>query len=209
MKKFLVFSLIFVLFFLSHKSSYCSMVIQGSFKEDIESSHFIIITTVDEIEYAESDLGEIVTKLFLSDTEVVKGEMQEVPKIIFIEGGELGDKKVIILGVPKFEIGQRYIFFLRFDNPVCPIIGLGLRSFILEKNLLAAEEMIYDYKHRKIYGIENDRINLSEPSDSDIKSLKNDQSLRSGQFIEMIKAIINQPDYVDTSINIPKQIRVK
>jgi hypothetical protein len=185
------------------------MVIQGSFKEDIESSHFIITTTVDKIEYAESDPGEIVTKLFLADTEVVKGEMQEMPKVILVEGGELGDQKVIILGVPEFEVGQRYIFFLRFDNPVCPIIGLGLRSFILEKNPVAGEEMIYDYKHRKIYGIENDRINLSEPSQSGIRSLRSDQSLRSGQFIEMIKAVMNQPDYVDTSTNIPKQIRVK
>ena len=78
------------------------------------------------------------------------------------------------------------------------------------KRLLNAfVEMIYDYKHRKIYGIENDRVNLSEPSQSGIRSLKSDQSLRSGQFIEMIKAVMNQPDYVDTSTNIPKQIRVK
>jgi hypothetical protein len=209
MKKFLAFGLFFALALFSHKTSFCSMVIEGSFKEDVESSHLIIITTVDKIEYAESSPGEIVTKLFLTDTEVVKGEVQDVPEVIFIEGGELGDKKVVILGVPEYEVGQRYIFFLRFDNPICPIIGLGLRSFILEKSPMSAEEMVYDYNYRKIYGIKNDRINRSVPSDSEITSLENEQSLKTGQFVEMIKSIMNQPDYVDISKNIPKQIRVK
>ena len=204
LRKFLFFLFFFLI---AVKSSYGTVVIEGSFKEDIESSHLIIATTISKIEYAETAPGDIVTKLFLANTEVIKGDPVEVPRVLTIEGGEINDKKVKILGIPEYKAGERYIFFLRFDNLICPIIGLGLRSFIVERGPVTGKEVIFNYNRRNVYGIKNDRVNLSDPSESDLKKLNGESSMQKREFVDIIRAIMNQQDYTDFSKNIPKRMR--
>ena len=131
----------------------------------------------------------------------------EVPRVLTIEGGEINDKKVKILGIPEYKAGERYIFFLRFDNLICPIIGLGLRSFIVERGPVTDKEVIFNYKRRNVYGIKNDRVNLSDPSESDLKKLNGESSMQKREFVDIIRAIMNQQDYTDFSKNIPKRMR--
>ena len=159
-------------------------------KEDIEASHLIITTTVQGIEYARSDPGGIVTKVSLSNTNVIKGDLKDAPQTIFIEGGELEGERVTVLGAPKFTVGEKYLLFLRFDNLVCPVVGMRLRTFLIKADPLTGQEYILDYNGRNIYGLEDGKLILPPPADAksegDLRALGGKSKLKPKNFGEMI-----------------------
>jgi hypothetical protein len=77
-------------------------------------------------------------------------------------GGKIGDERLFVSDIPEFEVGKKYLLFLRFDNPYCPIIGRYLRTFKIKHDPDLNRERIFSYHDEKIYGFQEDGRVLRE-----------------------------------------------
>ena len=165
-KLFLGLILVPVLIWLFNPIASFSMVIEGAIQVDMESAEFIAAVEITNIEARKED--RIYTYVTYRPIEVWKGEPDNLPHTIRMLGGKVGDERLIVSDIPQFEIGEKYLLFLRFDNPYCPIIGGHSRTFKIKKDPVGNREKIYSYHDEGIYGVQNDgRVRKKKLSDGD------------------------------------------
>ncbi len=140
------------------------LVIEGAIQADTESAEYIAAVEITKIEARKED--RIYTYVTYRPIEVWKGDPDALPRTIRMMGGKVGDERLIVSDIPQFEIGGKYLLFLRFDNPYCPIIGRHLRTFKIKPDRTGYGERIFSYHDEEIYGVQNDgRVRKKKLSD--------------------------------------------
>jgi len=127
-----------------------SKVIEGAIQADMESAEYIAAVVITDIETRRED--RIYTYITYRPIEILKGDPDTLPHTIRMMGGKVGNERLVVSDIPEFEIGEKYLLFLRFDNPYCPIIGRYLRTFKVRHDPAFNKETIFSYHDEKIYG---------------------------------------------------------
>jgi hypothetical protein len=135
-------------------------VIEGAIQVDMESAEFIAAVEITDIEARKED--RIYTYITYRPIEILKGDPINLPYTIRMMGGKVGNERLIVSDIPQFEIGEKYLLFLKFDNPYCPIIGRYLRTFKIKHDPTLNQERIFSYHDEKIYGFHDDGKVLKE-----------------------------------------------
>lgn len=102
--------------------------------------------------------------LFTRVTVVVEEEVYGVAgqQIVFdIAGGRDGGRAVIVDGMPEFELGGRYLLFLRagFEATADPVVGV-YQGFFQIASGQNGEEILLDAQGDFVLGIENDEVRV-------------------------------------------------
>jgi hypothetical protein len=143
----------------SMKTSF-SKVIEGDIRVDMERAEFIAAVEITNIEARKED--RIYTYVTYRPIEILKGNPDTLPYTIRMMGGRVGDERLFVSDIPEFEVGKKYLLFLRFDNPYCPIIGRYLRTFKIKHDPTWNRERIFSYRDEEIYGFHEDGKVLRE-----------------------------------------------
>jgi len=159
-KLFLCLVLVTVLVVLFPMKRSFSKVIEGDIQVDMEWAEFMAAVEITNIEARKED--RIYTYVTYRPIEILKGDPDKLPYTIRMMGGKVGDERLIVSDIPEFEVGERYLLFLRFDNPYCPIIGRYLRTFKIKHDPALNREKIFSYHDEKIYGFQGDGRVLKE-----------------------------------------------
>lgn len=168
-----------------------ALVIEGAIEEDVELAEFIATIEIKTLEVKQE--GSIYTYVTFDVIEVIKGDPKELPKTIRLRGGSIGGISEIVSDIPELQVGERYLVFLRFDNPSCPIIGGHVRTFKVKHDDRLGKEMVWSYQNEKIYGFgKNGRV---------LKKMSQVQETEwdIGRFREHLKDIMKRKDYRDRS----------
>jgi len=81
-----------------------------------------------------------------------------------IAGGSAEGMGVAVVGMPDFEVGKRYLLFLRkgYESVADPITGLSQGYFQIVPSEPEGRDVLLTSGHDTVVGIESDRV-LSEP----------------------------------------------
>ena len=77
-----------------------------------------------------------------------------------VAGGNDDKTSVIVFGMPKFELGKRYVIFLKpnFEETADPIIGVNQGYFEISQISGTGEEILLNANGDIVIGIENDQV---------------------------------------------------
>ncbi len=77
-------------------------------------------------------------------------------------GGTDGQTRVLVHGMPEFELGKRYLVFFRqnFDATSVPITGVNQGYFEVSRNAQTGEEILLTADGDMVIGVENDQLIL-------------------------------------------------
>lgn len=148
---------------------------QMSFKHVVESSAAIFLGTVTEMTARESPNGNMIfTDVHFAATEVIYSapsyKLGSPNKVILsFAGGEKGDRKIVVSGVPHFDVGGRYVVCVGSEDPYVanPIRGgtQGLFPVVSDKD--TADSYPLTYSRRAIVGLDSEgHLEVSPPVDS-------------------------------------------
>lgn len=71
-------------------------------------------------------------------------------------GGTLGEKSLVVHGMPGFEIGRQYILFLHDTAPsVCPVVGWHQGCFHVLADGDNVTPVVHGYDHQPIIDVDN------------------------------------------------------
>lgn len=154
-KKFLLYFVLLLMFIFDIKIS-SSLVVEGSMISDVELAEFIVTVKIDDIEVRKED--HIYTYISFTPLEFLKGEPNELPRTLRLRGGKIEGRGEIFTDIPQFEIDHKYLLFLRFDNPYCPILGLYLRTFKIKYDSNLRTEVVLSYHNENIYGFKENGL---------------------------------------------------
>ena len=204
-----LFYSILIFIFLSNSLN-ASVVVRGKLKDDVENAHYIVSATISDKEYAKDTDGEIITVLHLADIEVIKGNKDEPPQKIIYVGGIFNGVKSQILGMADYEAGNRYLFFLRYDNLTCPIVGLGSRSYRIRPDAMGKGQSVYSHQNEPVQGMKNGELSLGPKSSIErMDASSESRGMNYSEFRTVLDNIMKMTDYRDRSISAQKVMRVK
>jgi len=143
-----------------------------------ERSFDDLITRADEIIYgkvrhihSEPSVNRIFTYIRLTEIITVKGQVDESggeEYLLRMAGGRHGNRLETYPGVPKFEVGQRYIIFVRNNNKTLfPLVGLKQGIFSTRYNALSQKHEVLSEKQttsiqRSVSALRS-RLNITAP----------------------------------------------
>jgi hypothetical protein len=159
-KLFLCLVLVPAMLMLSNRNVSFSKVIEGPIQVDMESAEFIAAVVIMDIEARKED--RIYTYITYRPIEILKGDPDSLPYTIRMMGGKVGNERLIVSDIPQFEVGEKYLLFLKFDNPYCPILGRYLRTFKIRHDPNLNRERVLSYHDENIYGFHDDGKVLKE-----------------------------------------------
>ncbi|MCH9647152.1 MAG: hypothetical protein K0U98_02870 [Deltaproteobacteria bacterium] len=98
--------------------------------------------------------------------ELFKGMVEGTEVTLAFEGGELGGEIFEVIGMPKFEVGGKYLLFVRTNGSRggCPILGWGQGKLDFLSHPFTGTEMLVDYRGAPVLGLENDDWRLAPVS---------------------------------------------
>jgi hypothetical protein len=166
-------------------------VVEGALFDDLQNAQWVLLATIGPTR-VETDIRGIPQTVYdLQDVRVVKGD-EPPPFEIRIDGGLTDSGHGLrVPGVPEFEQGDRVLLFLRFDNPVCPIIGFQTRAFRVER-AKGAPNRLTTYDGRPVVGLdERGRIRTADSAER--------SGIAVASFVELLAEMMQRSDYEDRS----------
>lgn len=124
-------------------------VVSRSFNELVQRADLVLVGTVSEVhsEFADDGLDQntIFSYVNFSDLRVVKGRISGEPYVLRIPGGVVGRFAQDYPGIPAFQIGQRYLVFIRGNqHDFFPVVGIGQGVFRILSNAQGQQVVIRD-----------------------------------------------------------------
>lgn len=94
--------------------TFATTMLPLSIEELIDKSPLIITGEVVSIEtYENQENGIIHREVAVIPNEVLKGEISpDIPIIVYVLGGTIGERAVFVPGSPEFEVGEKVLLFL-------------------------------------------------------------------------------------------------
>lgn len=103
----------------------------------------------------------LLTEVTLTVERTIVGEV-DATVTFRMAGGTDGQTRVIVHGMPEFELGKRYLVFFRqdFDVTAAPIIGFNQGYFEVSRDVETGEEILLNAYGDLVIGVENDQVIL-------------------------------------------------
>ena len=110
-----------------------------SFDKLVQLSDMILVGTVRDVrsEFANGGLDQntIFSYVSLSDLNIVKGQVTTAEYVLRVPGGVVGRFAQDYPGIPSFQIGQRYLVFIRGNNrDLFPVVGISQGMYRILSN---------------------------------------------------------------------------
>ena len=124
-------------------------VVPRTFDELVERADLVLGGTVKEVhsQFADNGLDQntIFSYVTLTNLEVVKGRVTTSDYVLRVPGGVMGRFAQDYPGIPKFQIGQSYLVFIRGNRrDFFPAVGIGQGVFRILTNALGQRVVIRD-----------------------------------------------------------------
>ena len=130
--------------------SHAVSVMERSFDDLISRADEVLYGKVTYI-YSETSEKRIFTYIRFSEIITVKGQISDAggeEYLLRMAGGKHGNRFEVYPGIPQFEVGKRYIIFVRDNNKVMfPLVGLKQGIFNTRYNTLSRQQEIIPGKH--------------------------------------------------------------
>ncbi len=154
-------------------------VIAKSFVAMCSEADEIFAATVSDVRSYRRDDGRIWTAVRFEDLRWVAGG-DSVDKELHFAGGKLGDRAEVVGGMPRFEIGQRVVLFVRATAAMSPIVGFHQGCFgIRQAN---GEDVIVTVGGNPVLAADTAGVRTGRPGD-----IREAMSL--DDFVEVVKSI--------------------
>jgi hypothetical protein len=97
------------------------------------------------------------TEVTFTDLEPIKGTFGETSVRYRFAGGRLGDRRVVVVGMPEFVPGQRVILFASREGRLSNAVGWTQGVFRLGRDAGTGDEIVLDAFGRPVTGIVDGR----------------------------------------------------
>ncbi len=95
----------------------------------------------------------IFTEVEFGTLDVWKGSVSGSTVTYRFAGGKIGERTLLVPGVPKFDVGKRYALFVDPDgDALCPTIGWVQGCYQVRKDEKTSVEYVYDADGHAVYG---------------------------------------------------------
>jgi len=139
------------------EASYGISVVDKSLEQLLKQSDDVIYGVVTDISarYAQGEPSQqIYTFITFSEIQSIKNfeENNQGEFLLRIAGGRVGSRAQVIPGAPKFQLGERYILFVRGNNRLAfPLVGVnqGVLNAVLDKTK-RGYRLIFKKRSRRI-----------------------------------------------------------
>jgi hypothetical protein len=121
----------------------------------------------------------------------LKGEKNSVLSLRIV-GGQIGNAKLSVPGIPQFVPGERSVLFLQKNGKsLCPIVGAGHGRFLFAPDAAAGEERVLRDKHAPLTHTNEIVQPLHSPAvAADTRSAASRRALSLTQFEDLIASRI-------------------
>ena len=136
--------------------SAATTILPVTFDESVSKAEQIFIGWVEEIRSEfNDDETQIYTYATFQVLETIEGtEPQDSAYTIRLTGGQVGDKHLVIVGMPEFEIGEMVLLFVHLNNrAMCPIVGWSQGYYRIDGQ--GPQMVVTDYCHNPIVGVDD------------------------------------------------------
>lgn len=131
--------------------------VNRSFEEMVELADQILVGTVSRQESLWRDPVQqrgIVTRITLTDLDLLKGEHGAADFVLEVAGGQIGPYGEAIAGLPQLISGQRYVLFIRGNaRSLFPVVGIH-QGVLVVRSVPGDEPRVYTYGGQPLTGIE-------------------------------------------------------
>lgn len=80
-----------------------------------------------------------------------------------LHGGEMENREVVVQGMPRFEVGETYLLFVRNNGQsASPLMGWVQGQMHFGKEPRSGESILVDYRDRAVLGLEAGRFTFSD-----------------------------------------------
>ena len=161
----------------------------------IDRAHVIALGTVVDTQSLERFFGDyvrIVTEATIDELEIVKGDDSDTSIVVTQFGGQVGDVMEWYPGLPRLDVGQRYLMFLtRADSDL--LIPLGLQGlFVVTTDPERAVDVVLSTSGQLVVDVRDDEVvygDISEESGDSRDRLGEAMSLE--LFLDQIRSRMN------------------
>lgn len=155
MNRRLVWSLFAVLAGLSALVADATTLLKKEAAQLVDESEAILVGTVVDLQsVATADASFAFTFVTIKVERLLKGSTGESELTLRLAGGDLGDEVIEVDGVPRFELGRRYLLFVA-DNgrAAVPLVGWVQGRLEMVRHPLSGEEIVVDHLGRAVAGL--------------------------------------------------------
>jgi hypothetical protein len=104
----------------------------------------------------------IHTYTTFTNVNVIQGQTPNNEIVIRTLGGEAGGERLVVDGMPTFEVGQRYVLFVRGNNQnICPIVGWRQGCFHAVETG-DGQSIVKDYRGRAVSHLAHGRLQFAK-----------------------------------------------
>lgn len=173
-------------------------VIAPEFDSLVQQSGFIVRATVRSVTpYWKDTPGEpgarhIESKIELEVLEAIKGQ-PPARLMLRAAGGRIGDDELVVVGTPKFTVGEEGVFFVHAEQKYfSPLVALQHGHYLIQRDAQTKRERVVRASGRPLYHEREVSLPLGAPSP---EALRNPQAqpLTPAQFAARIRAVANVP----------------
>jgi hypothetical protein len=108
----------------------------------------------------------IYTEVTFENLDVIKGKIPAATTSYRFAGGEIGERRVEVHGMPRFEVGGRYLVFADAKrDPFCPAIGWHQGRYTVKTDPESRIEQLADSDGRPVYSFTGGQPVTTPPSE--------------------------------------------
>jgi len=126
-----------------------------SLDEVAHGSREIVVGTVQKtVAVAGDDERNLIfTDVEFGQLAIWKGSVSDSTVTYRFTGGTIGRRTLTVVGVPRFEVGKRYVLFANPDaDEICPTVGWMQGRYVVRKDTKSTTERVYDSDGHAVYG---------------------------------------------------------
>ena len=156
--KYFIFIILFLISFINF--NYATTLIKQNLDGLVKNAELIFIGKVTSITSTWGDGGNtIYTYVTFSELEIIDGLYFENIINLKFEGGRIGPHRLIIPGIPEFEIGEKNLLFMRGnDVSKCPLSGWCQGRFKIVEDKLTLRNLVVDDFGNRVINVSNYKL---------------------------------------------------
>src|SRR5207249_4154516 len=137
--------LILIAVAVSSTATFATVFAHKNFNQLVTEADQIFIGTVTSTPSRQLPSGPIVTDVTFADPQVLKGPASIGQIALLVLGGTVGTVTMEVEGVPRFEVGVRYLVFSEGNGSVVfPVVGGPQGLFQVNRDPSSGQELVFD-----------------------------------------------------------------
>jgi hypothetical protein len=172
-----------VLLTVASAAVHATIVVRRSLTEVEGFATEILVGTVRSLRSVEGFRGWPFTEVTFGDLEVLKGEIPGATVSYRFAGGTKDGRTMVIVGLPQFEEGRRYVLFTNAKRDrLCPLVGWHQGRYRIRDDGLG------DSDGRPVYAIEDGFPVLEPPREGA-------RPMAVSAFLDVVREIMRRRDH--------------